>query len=937
MSISFMLAGVIAASGSTPAIATDPVLVELAPTVLQADGKDAVKIDVPLPSGTALRCVLEPYTVTTPETQFVIGRRGGADTPISFEPGDVRLLRGSVEGEPGSHVVIGAHGEHLRGRIHRADGTVFHLAETTTPVATGGRPPQLPMCGVDHSHHAVGTPRAGGDPAPGPDTAIYRLRIAVETDYEYRQLFDSTEQAAAYMVLCYGLIGDIYIRDAGARLELTYVRLWETEDDLFNIEDPLSEFRQYWNQNMDEVPRNIAQFFSGRRDMPYGGVAWLSAICRSYGYSVMGYALGFTGDITRPDVFNYDVHVAAHEIGHNCGSWHTHNYEVDNCDDLAAAPIRGPIMSYCSQTNSGGNAMTDVRFHVVVQQAMRSHFIDAHADFPNCFYRDCNDNAVSDTADILSGTSADANGNGVPDECEDCNGNGLLDPEEVGGTLFDRNNNLIPDECEPDCNGNGIPDDKDIADGTSVDLWGDGIPDECESDCNADGQSDYNELQADASLDLDRDAILDACQDCDLDGTSDLDALHGAWFAWVGSDAVPHHGLRHDDEPVALAQVHSIVGTRTGDSHGGAVPTTWEVLITDDRRILATSPTDDRVVEFDDHGEWIRDLVPSTAGLDAPTGMAMTPQGTLLVSSTATNQVLEFDAVTGDPLGVFASGDPWQFVPLNIHVTQDGRALVVSAVGMVEAYDAATGDPLGTLISKSDNGGMASPRGIAELPGGDIVVASMATKQVLRFDGVDGHFKEVFNKGGTETALTMDEPWGLRLGPDRQLYVSRHGAYEEGEGDGHDHDHGDGSDADGDMHEGEDTGDLHINSTRIYVFDGRSGIFIRSYVTGHDTAIWQPTGFDFMPGHDDDCNRNGRPDSCDLLTGVAEDIDGDGTLDECQCPSDITRDGVVGVDDLLIVLLEWGTCPWCDGELTGDGRVDINELLQLIGDWGDCF
>ena len=57
MSISFMLAGVIAASGSTTAIATDPVLVELAPTVLQVEGKDAVKIDVPLPSGTALRCV----------------------------------------------------------------------------------------------------------------------------------------------------------------------------------------------------------------------------------------------------------------------------------------------------------------------------------------------------------------------------------------------------------------------------------------------------------------------------------------------------------------------------------------------------------------------------------------------------------------------------------------------------------------------------------------------------------------------------------------------------------------------------------------------------------------------------------------------------------------------------------------------------------------
>ena len=101
-------------------------------------------------------------------------------------------------------------------------------------------------------------------------------------------------------------------------------------------------------------------------------------------------------------------------------------------------------------------------------------------------------------------------------------------------------------------------------------------------------------------------------------------------------------------------------------------------------------------------------------------------------------------------------------------------------------------------------------------------------------------------------------------------------------------------------------------------------------------APWQPTGFDFMPGDADDCNRNGRPDVCDLLSGAADDVDGDGVPDGCQCPSDLTGDGSVGVDDLLLVLLEWGYCPWCDTELTGDGRVDIDELLQLIGDWGAC-
>jgi len=38
---------------------------------------------------------------------------------------------------------------------------------------------------------------------------------------------------------------------------------------------------------------------------------------------------------------------------------------------------------------------------------------------PPCnFDGDCNDNGVPDDCDIASGTSLDLNGNGIPDECE---------------------------------------------------------------------------------------------------------------------------------------------------------------------------------------------------------------------------------------------------------------------------------------------------------------------------------------------------------------------------------------------------------------------------------------------------------------------------------------------------------------------------------------
>ncbi|MHC5023461.1 MAG: hypothetical protein ACYTGG_06060, partial [Planctomycetota bacterium] len=93
---------------------------------------------------------------------------------------------------------------------------------------------------------------------------------------------------------------------------------------------------------------------------------------------------------------------------------------------------------------------------------------------------DCNGNGIDDELDIANGTSLDCNSNGVPDECEeDCNGN------------------TVPDDCDlangtsQDCNGNGVLDECDIADGTSLDCDASGIPDECEaSPCAADFDGD---------------------------------------------------------------------------------------------------------------------------------------------------------------------------------------------------------------------------------------------------------------------------------------------------------------------------------------------------------------------------------------------------------------------------------------------------------------
>ncbi len=152
---------------------------------------------------------------------------------------------------------------------------------------------------------------------------------------------------------------------------------------------------------------------------------------------------------------------------------------------------------------------------------------------------DCNCNGFLDDLDISNETSMDINGDVIPDECAeplgaccmdegsclvitqaccngvggtfvgvgadcqqpDCNGNGVGDECDIArGTSDDCNGNGVPDECDlssgtsQDCNGNGVPDECDLSSGTSQDCNANNIPDECDVDNNENGVPDECEL-----------------------------------------------------------------------------------------------------------------------------------------------------------------------------------------------------------------------------------------------------------------------------------------------------------------------------------------------------------------------------------------------------------------------------------------------------------
>ena len=85
-----------------------------------------------------------------------------------------------------------------------------------------------------------------------------------------------------------------------------------------------------------------------------------------------------------------------------------------------------------------------------------------------------------------------------------------------------------------------------------------------------------------------------------------------------------------------------------------------------------------------------------------------------------------------------------------------------------------------------------------------------------------------------------------------------------------------------------------------------------------------------------DCNVNGELDLCDVVDGTSPDLNDNGIPDECECPWDLDGDGNVFVTDLLLLLMDFGSCEGSPADFDGDGCVTVLDLLTLLGNWGPC-
>jgi hypothetical protein len=195
-----------------------------------------------------------------------------------------------------------------------------------------------------------------------------------------------------------------------------------------------------------------------------------------------------------------------------------------------------------------------------------------------------------------------------------------------------------------------------------------------------------------------------------------------------------------------------------------------------DEHAYVCSFANDSVIEYDGRsGAFVRVLVASgTGGLNGPdAGLAFGPDGNLYVPSFFNDRVKRFAISNGAFLNNFIGPPAGLSRPRTVVFPGDGFVYVTSEGNdRVIQCDAITGAFVRNLVSDDpltpadETGGLDGPTGLAFGFDGRVLVASLLTDAVLRYDAASGAFLDVLVPAGSGA----DAPTFLLLRPDARNY-----------------------------------------------------------------------------------------------------------------------------------------------------------------------
>ncbi|MBL8863189.1 MAG: hypothetical protein JNK02_14430 [Planctomycetes bacterium] len=353
----------------------------------------AVLSGVPLPGGD-VELVVERVRHDASELEV---RLDGAPARALHDP-LASCWRGRIVGSERSEVFLGFSSYGSRGWLR--DGTsVWHLltgpgegGDWTRASARFASEEQLLGAGLSPLRACEARPRPGSQPAPlpaasgpalaagAPGSAVRVCRMAVETDFQLYQRFQSVPALQAYLGQLFAALSARFDLDVDVQIQVVHLGLHSQPNDGWSAPDTgagagalLDEFRLAWSGNLPNGA-HLAHFLSGAA--LGGGVAYVGVLCSpEWGFAVSGDLSGSTPFPLVQGPLTWDFFVFGHETGHNFGSWHTHDYCppfdlcATNCSGQSACS-QGTIMSYC-HTCGAGMANIQLAFHPGTADVMR--------------------------------------------------------------------------------------------------------------------------------------------------------------------------------------------------------------------------------------------------------------------------------------------------------------------------------------------------------------------------------------------------------------------------------------------------------------------------------------------------------------------------------------------------------------------------------------
>ncbi|MCB9849579.1 MAG: hypothetical protein H6817_02620 [Phycisphaerales bacterium] len=483
----------------------------------------------------------------------------------------------------------------------------------------------------------------------------------------------------------------------------------------------------------------------------------------------------------------------------------------------------------------------------------------------------------------IESSLVDCNGNGYPDECDiaDCMGD---------AACGDCNGNGIPDDCDfivDDCNSNGVADACELAFGSAADCDSNGILDSCDPDCDSNGVPDACDTEI---VDCNGNQIPDGCElaagDCNHNASPDDCDIAAGTSLDTSSNGIPDECEFVDcnengiDDGVELLGATKVYWTNNGpddivraDPDGGNL----EVLVSiglstpdfiaidhDDQKIYWTDRGVDKIQRANLDGTDIEDLI--TSGLSGPAGIAVDHAAGKLYW--ADNEAAKIQRSNLDGSGVedvIASG---LSSPIGLALDLNAGKMYWGDQGTL-ILERANLD--GTEIETVVSSGLVDPRGIA---------LNIGAGTMYCVDNGDGTIKRAsLDGGGVEILIAgLSQPLGIAV---------------------------------------------DLNTGKIYWADSGSDRIQRANIDGTDIEDVYAPGTNVNPRGvaislgAADCNTNGVPDDCDA---VGNDCNSNGIPDDCELMIHDANDNGI-LDDCETI---------GDGDFDGDGDVDIDDVIGCL-------